>query len=198
MGFSVKFDDTAASAEQTGFVQLDSGVYDAVIETASLTKASTGTMGIDWSFTINGAKQLVYGMWFQKADGTTLFSYNILQALMGLLGVKEITTYSKTIDVKNGQKIVEAIKEFDGKPVKVALQKVHDWYNGEESIKYEIKAFLDAETGQSFTEKKAGKEATQIDYYLKLKDKETEEYKKAMIDEDSEVEVTEVATKKLL
>jgi hypothetical protein len=47
---------------------------------------------------------------------------------------------------------------------------------------------MDIKTGQTFTEKVAGKDATQIDYYSKLQDKDTDEYKKAMADADDEPE----------
>jgi len=185
--FKVKFDETAAKTEGgMGGGNLPSGVYDAVIDTASITKAGTGTTGIDWNLNIDGNRLMVYGMWLQKSNGDKLFSYNILQGLMGLLGIDELTTYEKTIDVKNGQKVVDAIKELDGKRVKVALQRVLDWWDGKESIKYEIKAFMDPETGQTYTEKVAGRPAKQIEYYKKLKDKETPEYKAAKMDSDDE------------
>jgi hypothetical protein len=199
----ITFDQTEATKESTGTAGkkvLDSGVYNVVINTVSKTVARTGTIGVDINFTVEGAQypNTVYGMWIMKPDGTKLFSYNILQSLMGLVGAKALTEYDKTVDVKDGTKIVTAFKELDNKPVKIAVQKILDWYNDDLSEKNEIKAFLDATTDQTFTEKLANKTAKQIEYYQKLQDKETDKYKKAMLDAEDEPTTAEEATGSLL
>jgi len=183
------FDETAALAaggESTGSKVLDTGVYDAVIETASKTIASTGTEGIDWSINIDGAKypNKIYGMWVKKANGDKIFNMDIVQGLMGIIGAKQLTEYQKEIEVKDGKKTVTAYKELDGVPVKIAIQKILDVYNGEVREKNEIKAFFNEE-GKTYAEAVRGSDAKQIKYYKeKLQDKETPEYKKFMADAD--------------
>jgi hypothetical protein len=106
---------------------------------------------------------------------------------MGLLGIRELTPYEKTIEVKDGTKTVTAYKELDGKKVKMAVQKVLDVYNGEVREKNELKAFFDYDTGKSYAELKSGSPAKQIAWYEEsLKDKETDAYKKYMADKDDE------------
>ena len=177
-------------APKGGKKVLDSGVYTVTLNTVSQVVAKTGTEGLDFSFTVDGSEypNMVYGVWTHKADGTELFSANMIQALMGLLGVKELTPYQKTIEIKDGTKTVTALKELDGKRVKIAIQKVLDFYNGDTTEKNEIKAFFDADTGKTYSELKSNSEAKQIKYYEKLKDKETDAYKKAMIDMEDEVD----------
>jgi len=145
---NLQFDENSAKKANAG-VQglgkvLDSGVYDVELQTVSVTTASTGTIGLDFSFKVDGAQypNTIYGVWIQKANGDKLFSYDIVQALMGLLGVTKTTTYQKEIEIKDGTKIVEAIKEFDNRKVKIAVQKVLDCYNGEVKEKNEIKRAL--------------------------------------------------------
>jgi len=177
-------------APKGGKKVLDSGTYTITLNTVSQVVAKTGTEGLDFSFTVDGSEypNMVYGVWTHKADGTELFSANMIQALMGLLGVKELTPYQKTIEIKDGTKTVTALKELDGKRVKIAIQKVLDFYNGDTTEKNEIKAFFDADTGKTYSELKSNSEAKQIKYYEKLKDKETDAYKKAMIDMEDEVD----------
>ena len=189
-----KFDEEAALAANVGTAGkkvLDSGVYDVTLNTVSEVTASTGTEGIDWNFTVAGTQypNMVYGMWTHKADGTELFSANIVQGLMGTLGIKGLTPYEKTIEIKDGTKKVTAYKELDGKKVKIAVQKVLDVYNGEVKEKNEIKAFFDADSGKTYSEAKSNSDAKQLTWYTEnLKDKETPAYKKFAVDKEDEDE----------
>ena len=185
-----EFNEQAAmngGASTGGKKVLDSGVYYVTLNTVSETTASTGTTGLDWNFTVEGSQypNTIYGMWIHKADGTELFGANLVQSLMGILGLKSLTTYNKTIEVKDGNKTVMAIKELDGKKVRVAIQKVLDAYNGELREKNEIKAFFDYDTGRTYAEMKNKAEPKQIKWYeTSMKDKETPEYKKWKLNEE--------------
>jgi len=165
------FDEGAAkSADSKG--SIDTGVYKAKIDTASLTVASTGTKGIDFSFELeDGRKALVYGMYYEKADGSKLMDNDKINSLLGILGIKSLSTYQKTIDVKDGKKIVEAIKELDQKQIMVALNVEHDIYNGEERNKLRIYGFFNKD-GFSYSELVAKvDEPKKIEYVRKnLKD----------------------------
>ncbi len=186
-----EFDETAAMAAgggEAGKKVLDTGVYSVTINTASKVIASTGTEGIDWNFTVDGAKypNIVYGMWVVKANGDKIFNMDIVQALMGIIGAKDLTEYSKEIPVKDGTKRVTAYKEFDGIKCQIAVQKILDVYNGEVRKKNEIKAFFNEE-GKTYAEAVRGGEAKQLAYYsTKLTDKETPAHKAFMLDEPAE------------
>ena len=181
------FDETAALAAggtESGKKVLDTGVYDITINTASKTIASTGTEGIDWNISVEGAKypNMVYGFWIQKANGDKIFNMDIVQGLIGIIGAKGLTEVSKEIDVKDGKKTVTAYKELDGVVCQVAVQKVLDVYNGEVREKNEIKAFFNTK-GQTYAEQMKSAEPKQSIYYsTKLTDKETPAYKKHKAD----------------
>ncbi len=185
------FDETAATATSGGSggkKVLDTGVYDIVINTASQTIASTGTEGIDWNFTVDGAQypNIVYGMWTYKANGDKIFNADIVQGLMGVLGAKELTPYQKEIEVKGGTKKVTVYRELDGAVCKVAVQKVLDVYNGEVTEKNEIKSFFNKD-GQTYAEQVKKGEAKQMTYYsTKLTDKETPQYKAHSMETETE------------
>jgi len=183
-----KFNESSAMNEggTTGSKVLDTGVYDVTIVTASKVIASTGTVGIDWSLQVEGAKypNMVYGLWVQKANGDTIFGMDILQSLMGIVGVKQLTEFQKAIDVKGGTKKVTAFKELEGVKVKVAVQKVFDVYNDKVSEKNDIKAFFDKD-GRTYSERIKNVEPKQIKYYQeKMVDAETPAYKAYTLDAD--------------
>jgi len=189
------FDEAAAletGASAGGKKVLDTGVYDVTIKTASIATASTGTEGIDWSLQVDGAKypNMVYGFWIFKANGDKIFNFSTLQGLMGVLGVKELTEFTKDIEVQGGTKKVQAYKELDGKRCKVAIAKVYDVYNNAVTEKNEIKAFF-SEDGKTFAEQTKNSEAKQILWYQdKMKDTETKAYKAYKADAPDEEEDT--------
>ena len=181
-------DALASGGTSTGSKILDTGVYDVVINHATKEVAGTGTEGIAWQLQVEGHKypNMIYGMWTYKANGDKLFSADIVQGLLGIIGGQGLTEFKKEIQVKDGTKTVTAYKELDGKSVKVAIQKVLDVYNGEVREKNEIKAFFNQE-GKTYSEAVRGGEAKQIKYYGEnLQDKETTEYKKFMADAPDE------------
>jgi len=182
-----KFDETEATATSggnSGSKVLDSGVYPVEILTVSECVAKTGTKGLDWSLQIGDFKypNMVYGMWLQKANGDAItMNTSIVQNLMGLTG-KSYTVYNKTVDTKDGNKVVKAVKEFDNFKGYVAVVKVLDVYNGEIREKNEIRAFLGADK-KTYAESVKKSEAKQFDYYSNnLKDVETSSYKKFIAD----------------
>ena len=176
------FDETVAKVEtgSAGKKVLDTGVYDVVINHVEKTVASTGTVGFNWNFTVEGAKypNMVYNMWLVKANGDVLFDYNLVQHIMGIAGVKQLTEYEKEIETGSGKKKITAIKELENIKCKVAIQKEYDFYNGEVTEKNKIKEFF-TEDGKTFAEATAGKPANRIKWFEeKLKDGYTEKKKK--------------------
>lgn len=179
-----KFEESAALAANTGnsgSKVLDSGCYPMTIDTVSETIASTGTKGFDFSFLVDGSKwsNKVYGVWHTKSNGDDIkMNSSVIQNLMGLTE-KKITMYDKTIEVKDGTKVVKAVKEFDGFKGYVAIVKVLDFYNGEVREKNEIRAFMN-EDKKTYAETVKNSDAKQFAYYTaNLKDTKTEAYKKA-------------------
>jgi len=178
-----KFNEEAATATSgsAGSKVLDSGVHPVTINTVSEAIASTGTKGFDWSLQIGDSKypNMVYGMWHTKSNGDDIkMNSSVIQNLMGLTE-KKITMYDKTIEVKDGTKVVKAVKEFDGFKGYVAIVKVLDFYNSEVREKNEIRAFMN-EDKKTYAETVKNSDAKQFAYYTaNLKDTKTEAYKKA-------------------
>ena len=159
--------------------------------------ASTGTVGFDVSFLIEGQKYrtTIYGMWCFKTNGDEIFNWKTIQRLMGLNGVKKLTLAPKEIEVKDGKKTVEAAVELDGISGTVALQKVLDFYNGDvNEKKFEIKEFFN-EAGQTYAESvKKDTNKKQFTYYSeKLQDGQTPAYKKYIADGGSEEATADTA-----
>jgi len=176
---------------------VDTGVYDVTINTVSQVTASTGTKGYDINYTIDGAKypNMIYGMWTEKANGDRIFNMDLIDAMMAAVGVKELTSYKKKVATKDGEKTVDAVKEFDNKKVKFAIQKCYDVYNGEPTEKNELKCVFNTE-GKTYAEAVKKTEAKSIKYYQeKFKDKESDAYKKFIAEVDAasgdDIEVSE-------
>ena len=179
----------AADSAQSGSKVLDTGVYKVTVVTASKVIASTGATGIDWSIHVEGSKypNMVYGMWVFKSNGDRIFNMDIVDSLMGIVGVKTLTEFDKMIDVKGGTKQVTALKELDGVKCQVAIQKEFDAYNGKVTEKNIIKAFFTPD-GKTYAESVGNKPAKQIEYYRnKLKDNETTAYKQFKAEGNTQV-----------
>ena len=175
--------DAMVDVVSTGKV-LDTGIYDVKIVTASKDVASTGAIGINWQVHVEGAKypNMVYGMWVARADGSRLFSMDIVNGLQGIAGAKKLTEYQKEVEIKDGKKKVTAFKELDNIKCKVAIVKKFDWYQGAETEKNEIKRFF-TESGHTFAESKLGGKTKQLNYMeANMKDTYTDEWKKAKAD----------------
>ena len=182
-----EFNEKAAteSTGNGGSKCLETGVYDVTLITVSKTIAKTGTEGIDVSFQVEGSKypNVVYGMWHTKSNGDSIaFNANKIQALMGLLGGKGLTEFTKEIEVRGGTKNVTAYKETEKFVCKLAIKKSLDIYNGDVTEKNEIEAFLSAE-GKTYAEQAGNKPAKQMEYYSsKMKDSESKAYKAYIAD----------------
>jgi len=183
-------EEAASNADSSDQVVLDTGVYKVKIVTASSTVASTGAKGIDWCVQLPGKKypNMIYNMWVIKANGDRIFNMDIVDSLMGLLKIKKLTIFDKTIDTKNGKKVVKAFKELDGKECLVAIQKEFDFYGDKVKEKNNIKAFFGLDE-KTYAENKGKKPAKQIKYYReKMNDNYTSSYKKQQAEEEAYVD----------
>ena len=200
MGFTFNEEEALASVgTSAGKKVLDTGVYDVTIITASKSVASTGTIGMDWSIQVEGQKypNMVYGMWYEKANGDKIFNKDIIMGLVGIVGASGLTEFQKTIKLPNGDKTVTAFKELEGVKCKVAIQKELKIYQGEVQEKNSIKAFFDTD-GKTYAEKASNQDPKQVEFLKKnLKDKESSEYK-AYIADGGEEEETEAPSGSLL
>lgn len=113
-------------------------------------------------------------------DGKETRSMGMIQALMGIVGAQQITPTKGYFTQANGEKTEGFhLPELEKKPCGMLLQRQNDIYqnrNGEmkEFWQMVIASVFDAQTGQTYHEKAAGKPAKQIEQRLaRLRDYDT-------------------------
>lgn len=165
MGF--KFNEEAAMSADKGGIIVDSGVYDVIITDAIVYAGNEKAYFAEFEFEAdNGASAKYCRLVTHKKTGETAFGYNIVMALMGILGLSESTTAEETRDTKK----VSVLKSIVGKKIKVGLQH-EDYYNTSGALKYRMNIihFFDPVSGCTFSEKKNNEPAKTIT--LKIMDK---------------------------
>jgi len=187
--------DEALASENTGGGALDTGIYDVVITSASLSKTKGGNNVVDLSFkTDKGETGLIYmafctdKRWNPTAknpQGSENFNYGLWQQFVSVTGMKtgETAPYTpKDKDGKNIQKdgkdvVLTVFKEVHNLPMKLAIKKVYDAYNGEEKESNEIHSCYNKD-GKALSEIIGNLPAEKIEKVAeRLKDKKTQAYK---------------------
>ena len=198
------FDEDIATTDN-GSGALDTDIYKGVtINFASLGKTGNGnnTISLDIT-TANGRNQTIWSAFgtIDKtwASGSENFNYKEFQAFMGVCGAKSITPVDYKLKKEDGtpvQKdgkdvVLSVVKELQGVKCSLAIQLVHDIYNGDESESNEIHSCYTA-SGQTYLEAKEESEAKKIDKVAtRLADKYTKRWKQANAGGDVGVEAEE-------
>lgn len=181
--------EEALASESKGGGALDTGVYDVVITSASLSKTKGGNNVVDLSFkTGNGQTGLIYMAFCTDkkwASGSENFGYGLWQQFVSVTGMKtgETAPFTpKKEDGSNLQKdgkdvVLTVFKEVHNLPMKLAIKKVLDIYNGDVKESNEIHSCYNKD-GQTLSEMIANKPAEKIEKVAsRLTDKETKAYK---------------------
>ena len=171
--------------EGGSFGVLDTGVYDVVINFASLSKTKKGnnTLALDIT-TADGHRTTLWSCFgtmdkFWASGAENKYGYSDFQAFRAVLGLKTLTPVPYSLKKDDGSLIKEltVVKELHGKKCVLAIQKELDIYNGEVSEKNIIKKTFN-EKGQTLIEMKANEPASKRDGVAsRLKDKHTTAYK---------------------
>ena len=160
--------EAALTAGQGGFIN-ESGAYVLTITEAALTTSSGGAKAIEFSGESDDGRKVQYlSVYVSKKDGSeNTFGVNMVHAIMGCAGVKQLTDQMKAA----GQFVAP---EFAGKKVGLVLQKVLRSKNdGSDTYGLEIRLPFIAQTRQTLLEKAEGKNAEAVDRMLAgLKDKD--------------------------
>ena len=216
--FIFEIDEEASASASTGaggkFGTLDTGIYDAVITSASLGKTKAGNNVMDLSIKCDDGHELTIYQAFvmdkKWASGADNFGYNTWQAFITTTQMKGMTKFQKpllkedgTPVMKNGQPVVlNAIKELEGAKIKLALVKVLDYHKNEVQETNEVFATFNAD-GASSKEILSGSQAGQVLEKLapRLADKHEKAYKAFIANggetEDNGVDDSSVATEDL-
>ena len=160
--------EAALTAGQGGFIN-ESGAYVLTITEAALTTSQAGAKAIEFSGEADDGRKAQYlSVYVSKKDGSdNTFGVNMIHAIMGCAGVKQLTNQMK--DAKTF-----VAPEFAGKKVGLVLQKVLRSKNdGSDTYGLEIRLPFIAQTRQTLLEKAEGKNAEAVDRMVAgLKDKD--------------------------
>ena len=209
MDFVFNLDTKIASTASNGgntFGTLDSGVYDVEIITATLGKTDKGNNKLDLAIKCaNGHTTTIYQAFVlvQKwASGADNFGYKDWMAFAVVAGLTSVTTFQKpllkdddTPVLKNVVPVVlNAVKELEGKKLKLAIVKSLDVYNNEVTEKNEVFASF-TPAGLNANEKTNSLPASALEKLTpRLADKKSKNYKAFIADggitDSSEPEVS--------
>lgn len=146
---SYTLDTTAAQqANQNSYID-QTGKYIGAFIVAKAVTSRSGTEGIEFSFKAQDGRQANYlTLWTFNSQGEALYGFKVLNALMTVMGVKELHPKKGSAAKPDGTR-EEAIAypDLHNKPVGIVLQK--EFYfkdNGEEGYKFNIFAPFQAGT----------------------------------------------------
>lgn len=146
---SYTLDTTAAQqANQNSYID-QTGKYIGAFIVAKAVTSRSGTEGIEFSFKAQDGRQANYlTLWTFNSQGEALYGFKVLNALMTVMGVKELHPKKGSAAKPDGTR-EEAIAypDLHNKPVGIVLQK--EFYikdNGDEGYKFNIFAPFQAGT----------------------------------------------------
>jgi len=176
------FDAEAAEQSDNFATRLDTtGRYVGKFTAARRIQARTGTSGVALTFEAKEGGTGDFNLYCTKADGTRTFGYAQLQAIMGLLGLKTglqgVPGKAQVYDPELGARVEQDTTVYPallGKDIGlVARKRLYSKDDGSEGWSLELAAVFDAQTGATWTEKKAGVMPAKIGKLLaSIKDKD--------------------------
>ena len=124
-----------------------SGIYDVVINFASIDTSKSGASSVNFNVTYNGESNTIYGPYITDKEGNPLkVGLSLVRDKLGIIaGVEdELTIENEEHVVGKDKKPQEfaVITEFSNLPVKIRLQEEYSKYNGEIKQSMTIKNFF--------------------------------------------------------
>lgn len=127
---SYQLDSTAAKqADQTGKFLKDTGKYKGKFIKAEELIAETGTKGIAFTFETEEKQQVSFSMYTVKADGTKLYDFQKLMAIMTCMRIKNVSDPVKgkatkyNFDLKREEEyLADLLLDLMNKPIGLVLQ----------------------------------------------------------------------------
>lgn len=177
-----EMDTTAAAEAERGRMDTTGAYVCKITKAESTVSEGKGTRGMVIGVQASTGDEAEFTLWTKKADGTPIFGFNQLQAIMMLTGVKGLTGRKGTVsrwDSVAGQRIDMpgvTYPELVGKKVGLMMQKEHYTKNaGGDGFRMNMVGAYHPETMHTCAEMKANvaradKAAKMIE---KLKDKDS-------------------------
>lgn len=139
----------------------ESGIYDVVINFASIEASKGGSESLNFNVDYNGNTQTFYGLLVQNNDGKeNTIGMNLVNKLAIISGEEsELTTAEEVhaVGKDNEDREFTVIEQFSNLPVKMRVQESYNYWNGEIKQRLLVKAFF-REDGASAQEILAGNE----------------------------------------
>ena len=203
-----------AIAESFGSYMNKSGIYDCVINFASIAVSKGGAESINFNVEYNGQPATIYGPYITDKAGNELeIGRKLIHKLGVIAGLEdgdelEIEEEEHVVGKDNKEQTFAVIQQFSGLPVKIRLQEEYSKYEGEIRKSMVIKSFF-REDGASADEiineteigKRLEQETTKYASNITYKDDLTPEAIEAWISTKSstkKVAPTSTAPKKTL
>jgi hypothetical protein len=176
------FDAEAAEQGDNFATRIDTtGRYVGKFTAARRIVARTGTTGVALTFEAKEGGLGDINLYATKSDGTRTFGYNQIQAIMGLFGLKTglqgVPGKAQVYDAELGQRVEQDVTLYPalcGKDIGAVFRKrLYSKDDGQDGWSLELAAVFDAQTGATWTEKKAGGMPVKINKLLaSIKDKD--------------------------
>jgi len=136
-----------AVAEFSGSKYLNkSGIYDVVINFASIEASKAGANAVNFNVTYNGESQVIYGPYITDKEGNELrVGMQLVRDKLGVIAdIDELTVENEEHIVGKDKKLQEfaVITNFSDLPIKIRIQEEYSRYKGEITQKMVIKNFF--------------------------------------------------------
>lgn len=150
MGMNYEYDEGAASHADDFANRIDeSALYIGEIKRADAVVAQSGTKGMYFEVEIPGGGSTSFTLYTEKEDGTRIFGFNKVQALMTILNLKRLNAVAGKVmvyDADEGKKVEadgEVYPDLVGKQVGFALEKeLYTNNSGKDSYRMNLAAFF--------------------------------------------------------
>lgn len=174
MTILMTFDKQQAIQAGAGAGITETGAYVGTLSAHSFVKASQAA-GVEFTLDSSQGKAQFLSLYHTKKDGAVNpMGQNMIQAIMGLLKISQITGIDNGKKDYSGNTVLD-IPEFEGKEIGFILQKeLTSKSDGSDSYSFDIKMAFSAKTRQTLLEAMNGKQAETVDKILStLKDKDS-------------------------
>jgi hypothetical protein len=161
-----EYDEEAASHAEDFANRIDeNGLYIGRFKRAdAIESANTGTKGIEFEFEMPGGGNATFSLYTEKSDGTRLFGFNKVMALMTLFRLRTIKAMPGKVskfDADEGKRVEmdgEVYPDLLEKDIGVALSKeLYTSNSGKDSYRMNLETFFDPKTKLTASEIKEGK-----------------------------------------
>lgn len=158
-----QYNQEAAQQSRESFGITESGAYIGKLSAKYVTGSNgSKSAGIEFTLEAEQGKLQYLSVWYQKKDGNVNASgYNMINAMMGLLKITQLTSQPSGEDW--------ICPEFEGKALGLVVQKeLNTKLDGSDSYKFEVVMPFSAQSRKTLKEALANAPATAVDRMLPL------------------------------